>query len=84
MNEFAEKQIEKSKLYRETNYGQNGVPYCDIVKNNPDNPIERHQVPYSYCDDTNDTNFEPYYVLEERIILATQKPLYYLNANDFI
>lgn len=83
MNEFAEKQIEKSKLYRETNYGQNGVPHCDIVKNDPDNPIEPHQVPYSYCDDTNDTNFESYYILEEGIILATQKPLYYLNANDF-
>lgn len=82
MNNKAEEQIKKSENYRKENYNQE-VPYCDIVRNDPRNPIEPHQIPYSYSDFGTKQNFEPYYILEEGIILATNSPIYYLNANDF-
>lgn len=54
-------------------------PYATIVRNDPKNPVEPHQVPYSYKLD----DFEPYYVLLEYLVDRFKKPIYYIPCSDF-
>lgn len=58
------------------------APYCKIVKNDVNNVIEPYQTPYSYDDDIALVNFEPYYILEQALIMLTGCPIYYLFATD--
>lgn len=82
MNELADKNIERVKEYREKNFINGEVPYCETVKNDPNNPIEPHQIPYSFKDEKENNNFEPYYVIEQAYILLTGCPIYYMYATD--
>lgn len=82
MNELADENIEKIKLYREEHFINGEVPYCEVVKNDPDNPIEPNQIPYSWRDDEEKNNFEPYYIVEQSLVWFTELPIYYLNVTD--
>lgn len=73
-------EIEKFRKY--LNPENSEPPYCDKVRNDPDNPIEPHQTPYTFDDETAKENFEPYYVLEQALIMLTGNPIYYLFATD--
>jgi len=80
--ERANAQIERARAYREANFPDGKVPYCTTVENDPSNPCEPHQVPYSHDDERAVNNFEPYYQVEEEMIRITGKHLYYLNSAD--
>lgn len=51
--------------------------YCNIVRNDPNNPIEPHQEPYSSKLD----NFEPYYKLFFYLMKLGAKPYYIVGAD---
>lgn len=74
---------DKVKEYRKINFLNGESPYSDIVRNDPDNPVEMHQIPYSYEDYDVSSNAEPYYLLEEAIIYLTKTRPYYLLAADY-
>ena len=79
----SDKMINAVKEYREfLNPEKSEPPYCEIVKNDPNNPIEPNQIPYSYDDESATGNFEPYYILEQALISLTNKPIYYLFSTD--
>ncbi len=79
----ADKMILNIKDFREFLNPENPEPpYCEIVRNDPNNPIEPHQTPYSFDDETEEKNFEPYYVLEQALIILTGNPIYYLFSTD--
>ena len=63
------------------NDGSAWSPYANTVTNDPNNPIEPHQTPYSYKNETD--NFEPYYLIEQAWVLGTKRPVAYFNATDF-
>lgn len=73
--------IDRTILYRNNNCSSE-CPYCSIVRDNPLNPVERYQIPYSFDDDKAEKAFEPYYILEEALVLLTNTPIYYLFATD--
>ena len=79
----ADKMILNIKDFRDFLNPENPEPpYCEIVRNDPNNPIEPHQTPYSFDDETEEKNFEPYYVLEQALIILTGNPIYYLFSTD--
>ena len=80
-NETSTININAIKNYRES-HNNNEVPYCQTVRNNVNNPIEPHQTPYSYDDNTALINFEPYYLIEQALIMLTGCPIYYMFATD--
>lgn len=83
MNELADRQIDKVKKFRKENFNEYGeVPYCETVRNDPSNPIEPHQIPYSFKDGEETYNFEPYYVVEQAFVWLTKLPIYYMFASD--
>lgn len=82
MKELADSNIDKVTAYRKTHFIDGEVPYCETVKNDPTNPVEPHQIPYSFSDDVETYNFEPYYAIEQAYILMTGKPVYYMYATD--
>lgn len=69
-----EKNKELSSVYPKKEF-----PYCDIVRNDPNNFSEPHQVPYSCRED----DFEPYYILLEFLIKYTNKGIYYFKCSDY-
>lgn len=69
------------KEYRENIYKKE-VPYASVVRNDPNNPIEPHQIPYSTDDDKTESNAEPYYATEQALVIATGKPIYYMFGTD--
>ena len=69
------------KEYRENTYKKE-VPYASVVRNDPNNPIEPHQIPYSTDDDKAELNAEPYYATEQALVIATGKPIYYMFGTD--
>ena len=84
MKEDAQRSIWKVKDYRMAQFDENGeTPYAQVVKNDLNNPVEPHQVPYSNTNDTETGNFEPYYLIEEAFVLVTKKPILYLYATDY-
>ena len=58
------------------------APYCQTVRNDANNPIEPNQTPYSYDDNRATGNFEPYYIIEQALIMLTGCPIYYMFATD--
>ena len=60
--------------------GKHLCPYAKIVMDDPSNPIEPHQVPYSYKSGVG--NFEPYYIIEQAWVLETNAPIEYFKACD--
>lgn len=83
INTRADKMIMEIKKFRKYLNPENSEPpYCDIVRNDPNNPIEPNQTPYTFDDDKAKENFEPYYVLEQALIELTGNPIYYLFATD--
>lgn len=82
MNELADNNIELVREYRKKYFINSEVPYCETVKNDPDNSIEPHQVPYSSRDDEEKKNFEPYYIIEQALVWFTELPVYYMFATD--
>jgi hypothetical protein len=82
MNELADNNIAHIKEYRDKYFVNSEVPYCEIVKNDPDNKVEPHQIPYSWRDDEEKRNFEPYYIIEQCLVWFTELPIYYLKATD--
>lgn len=82
MESRSKKALEFSKMKNSElakDFPDNEFPYCKIVKNDVNNPVEPHQVPYSYKQD----NFEPYYVLLEFLVKFVDKPIYYFNCSDY-
>ena len=69
------------KKYRENTYKKE-VPYASVVRNDPNNPIEPHQIPYSTDDDKAESNAEPYYATEQSLVIATGKSIYYMFGTD--
>jgi len=83
INSRSDKMIKQITEFREfLNPNIKESPYCEIVKDDSTNVIEPHQTPYSFDDDTATANFEPYYVLEQALIMLTQTPIYYMFATD--
>ena len=73
--------IKQGEEYRKTVFKESEnyeSPYCGIVRNDPNNPCEPNQIPYSCKED----DFEPYYSVQENILVKTQKPIMYLLASD--
>ena len=60
--------------------GRHLCPYAKIVMDDPSNPVEPHQVPYSYKSSVQ--NFEPYYLIEQAWVLETNSPIEYFRACD--
>lgn len=83
MNGESMKMISNSKIFRETRVDlpDHETPYCKTVRDDPDNKIEPHQIPYSYKDDE-EPNFEPYYILEQTLVILSDTPIYYLFGTD--
>lgn len=69
------------KEYRDNTYKKE-VPYASIVRNDPNNPVEPHQIPYSTDDNRTKSNAEPYYATEQAMVIATGKPIYYMFGTD--
>lgn len=83
MDSRSNKMIKSVKEFREYLNPENPEPpYCDIVRNDKNNPIEPNQIPYSVDNDNVESNFEPYYILEQALIMLTNKPIYYLFSTD--
>lgn len=72
--------IKRGQEYREKHFNSE-PPHAILVKNDPDNSYEPHQIPYSFKDNV-ETNMEPYYLIEEAIVFATMMPIYYLFGVD--
>lgn len=79
----AQRSIEEISDYRQKHFKNDEVPYCNIVRNDPNNSIEPHQIPYSFTDDIEQKNFEPYYLIEQSVVLLTEKPIMYFFATDY-
>lgn len=77
----ADESIARIKQYRDT-HSTKEVPYCKVVREDPLNKIESKQEPYSTDDETKASNTEPYYALEEAMVMATNRPIYYMFACD--
>lgn len=71
--------LKKCTTYRIKNF-KHDPPHANVVRDDPSNPWDQHQVPYSYR--TVDNNMEPYYLIEESIVLSTKLPIYYLYGSD--
>lgn len=83
MNSSSQEAIKQVKKFRKAHFNKDAeCPYCDIVRDDPNNPVEPHQTPYTYSDDTEDGNFEPYYIVEQSLVNLTNTPIYYLFATD--
>ena len=83
MYETADINIKNVKEFRMKYFINGEVPYCETVKNDVTNLVEQHQEPYTFDDNKALTNFEPYYVLEEALIMLTKTPIYYLFTTDY-
>ena len=72
--------LSRCSLYRIENF-KHDPPHAKVVRNDPSNAYEPNQIPYSFkgCPDG---NMEPYYLIEEAIVLATKMPIYYLFGTD--
>ena len=80
IDQLSKDALMRSTKYRIKNFKQD-PPHATIVKDDPSNPWDQHQVPYSFKG-TFDENVEPYYLIEESILGATELPIYYLFATD--
>lgn len=82
MESSSKQKIDAITYYRITHFGStHESPYAEVVKDDPQNFVERNQEPYSYKDDEI-INFEPYYILEQVLILLTKSPIYYMFGTD--
>lgn len=83
MNGESMKMISSVRQFRESrvNLPDYETPYCKIVRDDSDNKIEPHQIPYTWKDDE-DANFEPYYILEQALVILSDTPIYYMFAFD--
>ena len=79
----ADEMVDRVRKFREEKFPNGETAYSETVKNDPDNPIEPHQIPYSYKDYEEHTNFEPYYIIEQAYVLLTKKPIKYMFATDY-
>lgn len=81
MLELSSDMIIEGKLYREVVFKADEKyesPYCATVRNDPKNPVEPNQIPYSSRMDS----FEPYYCVQQAICQLTKKPIMYMLAAD--
>lgn len=72
--------LKKCADYRIKNF-KHDPPHATVVRNDPSNQYEPYQIPYSYKGNL-EYNMEPYYLIEEAIIMSTQLPIYYLFGTD--
>lgn len=83
MNSSAQNVIKQVSKFRKKHFDDNGeCPYCEIVRDDPNNTIERYQEPYTYSDEVEVINFEPYYIIEQALVYLTETPIYYMFATD--
>lgn len=73
--------LDKAALYRKT-CNEVEPEYCNVIRNDSNNSVEPTQEPYTYDDATVQKNFEPYYILQEAIVLISDAPIYYMFAGD--
>lgn len=66
--------------YRIKNF-KHDPPHADVVRNDQSNNYEPNQVPYSFKG-LPDQNMEPYYLVEEAMVISTGLPIYYLFGTD--
>lgn len=82
MYKNADECLSKITKLRKKLHGNEDVPYCKIVRDDPTNSIEQHQEPYTFDDDKTSANFEPYYVIEQALVYLTDTPIYYFYTTD--
>ena len=84
MNEKSMNMINDVKTFRESKVDlpNHETPYCKIVRDDPNNKIEPHQIPYTWDDDVAEINFEPYYIIEQALVILSDSPIYYLFGTD--
>ena len=83
----AQNNIHRGRLWRENSFpkneetGEYETYAAGKVRNDPENPVEPHQTPYSYKTDEQ-FNYEPYYLTEQTWLLETRAPIMYLFHQD--
>lgn len=87
MNSEADQMLDISDEFRTNVFGKKKEsPYAETVRNDKSNEVEPNQKPYT-CEDPYGRkhlgNFEPYYLLEEALIVFTKRPIKYLFAADY-
>lgn len=83
MNKEADLMVKEVSKFRKKYFDKNGeCPYCETVKDDPTNQIERYQTPYTFDDEIAINNFEPYYIIEQALVYLTETPIYYMFTTD--
>lgn len=83
----AQNMINRGRLFRENTFpkneetGEYETYAAGKVRNDPSNPVEPHQTPYTYKENEQ-TNYEPYYLIEQTWLLETRAPIMYLFHQD--
>lgn len=87
MESQAQQNIQRGRLWRQNSFpknektGEYETYAADKVRNDPQNPVEPHQNPYTYK--VNETfNYEPYYLTEQTWLIETRAPIMYLFHQD--
>lgn len=87
MESGAQNMIHRGRLFRENAFPKNEETgeyetfAAGKVRNDPSNPVEPHQTPYTYKENEQ-TNYEPYYLIEETWLIETRAPIMYLFHQD--
>lgn len=79
----ADENAELVKAFRNSLFTNGESEYCKTVRNDPTNPVEPHQTPYTTSYGKEVINYEPYYLVEQMMILLTKRPIYYMFATDY-
>lgn len=82
LNTVCDEHIAEMHLRRKQRLPDGESPYAAVVRNDPNNPVEQHQTPYSCKEEAG--NFEPYYLIEEALVLFTGKGIQYFDACDYM
>ena len=85
LNKNADRQFLKMEKYRVDNYGKKLSPYAEFIKDDPAHPSKKRQNPYTYLDVLGrdiQFNEEPYYALEQALLMTSKKLIGFLNATD--
>lgn len=82
MTTISNEHLTEMQLRRQQRLPGGESPYSAIVRNDPTNLVEPHQTPYSCKDEAG--NFEPYYLIEQALVLFTGKTIMYFDACDYM
>ena len=87
MESSAQQNIYRGRMWRENTFpknektGEYETYAAGKVRNDPQNPVEPHQTPYTYKTDEQ-FNYEPYYLTEQAWLIETREPVMYLFHQD--